>query len=69
VAIRICGGRLARRPIVLIALRQEHSKPGRIGVALNATGVRLDIRRPSCGETLPDRLADHDGVVVFGGSK
>jgi GMP synthase (glutamine-hydrolysing) len=29
--------------------------------------IRLDIRRPSCGEPLPDTLADHDSVVVFGG--
>ena len=29
--------------------------------------VRLDIRRPSLGEPLPETLADHDGVVVFGG--
>lgn len=60
-------GSLARRPTVLIVLHQEHSTPGRIGIALKAMNVRLDIRRPSCGEPLPDRLADHDGVVVFGG--
>ena len=60
-------GSLARRPTVLIVLHQEHSTPGRIGVALKAMDVRLDIRRPSFGEPLPDRLADHDGVVVFGG--
>jgi GMP synthase (glutamine-hydrolysing) len=45
----------------------DHSTPGRIGIALKAMDVRLDIRRPSCGEQLPDRLADHDAVVVFGG--
>ena len=60
-------GNLARRPTVLIVLHHEHSTPGRIGIALKAMEVRLDIRRPSCGEPLPDRLADHDGVVVFGG--
>ena len=61
-------GSLARRPTVLIVLHQEHSTPGRIGLALKAMGVRLDIRRPSCGEPLPgDVLADHDGVVAFGG--
>ena len=60
-------GSLARRRTVLIVLQQEHSTPGRIGVALKAMDVRLDIRRPSCGEQLPDRLADHDAVVVFGG--
>jgi GMP synthase-like glutamine amidotransferase len=60
-------GNLARRPTVLIVLHQEHSTPGRIGIALKAMEVRLDIRRRICGEPLPDRLADHDGVVVFGG--
>src|SRR6201999_1409669 len=58
---------LARRPIVLIVLHQEHSTPGRVGLALKAMGVRLDIRRPSLGEPLPPTLARHDGVVVFGG--
>jgi GMP synthase (glutamine-hydrolysing) len=60
-------GSLARRPSVLIVLHQEHSTPGRVGAALKGMGARLDIRRPSCGEPLPDKLADHDGVVVFGG--
>jgi GMP synthase (glutamine-hydrolysing) len=60
-------GNLARRPTVLLVLHQEHSTPGRIGIALKAMEVRLDIRRRICGEPLPDRLADHDGVVVFGG--
>jgi GMP synthase (glutamine-hydrolysing) len=41
---------------------------GRAGVAVKAMDVRLDVRRPSCGEPLPDTLADHDGLVVFGGS-
>src|SRR6202161_5002877 len=60
-------GSLTRRPTVLIVLHQEHSTPGRVGVALKAMDVRLDVRRPSCGEPLPNTLADHDGVVVFGG--
>ena len=46
---------VARRPIVLIVLHQEHSTPGRVGLALKATGVRLDIRRPCLGEPLPRR--------------
>jgi GMP synthase (glutamine-hydrolysing) len=60
-------GSPARRPTVLMVLHQEHSTPGRVGAALKAMNVRLDIRRPSCGEPLPETLADHDGVVVFGG--
>jgi len=58
---------LARRPTVLIVLHQEHSTPGRIGAVLRAMDVRLDIRRPSLGEPLPETLAGHDGVIVFGG--
>ena len=57
----------ARRPVVLIVMHQEHSTPGRIGQALKAMGARLDIRRPSLDEPLPKTLADHDGVIVFGG--
>ncbi|SRR5271157_2160386 len=58
---------VARRPTALIVLHQEHSTPGRVGFALRAMDVRLDIRRPSFGEPLPKSLAEHDGVVVFGG--
>ena len=57
----------ARRPTVLMVLHQEHSTPGRVGLALKAMGVRLDIRRPSFGEPLPATLKDHAGAVVFGG--
>ncbi len=58
---------VARRPTVLILLHQEHSTPGRVGAVLKAMGARLDIRRPSLDDPLPAQLADHDGVVVFGG--
>jgi GMP synthase (glutamine-hydrolysing) len=57
----------ARRPNVLIVLHQEHSTPGRVGLALRAMGARLDIRRPSLDEPLPKTLAAHDGAIVFGG--
>jgi GMP synthase (glutamine-hydrolysing) len=57
----------ARRPTVLIVMHQEHSTPGRVGLALRAMGARLDIRRPSLGEPLPKTLAGHEGVVIFGG--
>ena len=57
---------LVRRPTVLIVLHQEHSTPGRVGLALKAMGVNrhppAELRRP-----LPETLADHAGVVVFGG--
>lgn len=57
----------ARPPVVLIVLHQEHSTPGRVGLALRAMGARLDIRRPCLDEPLPKTLSDHDGVIVFGG--
>ncbi|MGD0641175.1 MAG: glutamine amidotransferase [Roseiarcus sp.] len=57
----------ARRKTILTILHQGHSTPGRIGAGLNALGARLDVRRPSCGDPLPRTLADHDGVMVFGG--
>jgi len=55
------------RKKVLIVMHQAHSTPGRIGCYLTARGARLDIRRPSLGEPLPETLDEHDGVVVFGG--
>jgi GMP synthase (glutamine-hydrolysing) len=55
-----------KRPI-LIVLHQEHSTPGRVGLRLQARGYRLDVRRPRFGDPLPETLADHGGVVIFGG--
>ena len=52
---------------VLVVLHQETSTPGRVGQILEAAGVRLDIRRPVLGETLPGTLDGHRGAVVFGG--
>ena len=52
---------------VLIVLHQEHSTPGRVGQMLEARGLRLDIRRPALGQKLPETLANHAGVVIFGG--
>jgi GMP synthase (glutamine-hydrolysing) len=52
---------------VLIVLHQQQSTPGRIGHYLQARGIPLDIRRPACGDPLPDTLAAHAGAVIFGG--
>jgi GMP synthase (glutamine-hydrolysing) len=54
-------------PPVLIILHQEHSSPGRIGLALKSRGIPLDIRRPRFDDPLPKTLKDHAGVVIFGG--
>ncbi len=58
--------RVGRKKVLLI-LHQDRSTPGRVGAVLNALDARLDIRRPSLEEPLPKTLADHDGVMVFGG--
>ncbi|MCC7348760.1 MAG: glutamine amidotransferase [Variibacter sp.] len=52
---------------VLIVLHQEHSTPGRVGLALERLGHRLDIRRPRFDDPLPETLEHHAGAVVFGG--
>ncbi len=52
---------------VLIVLHQESSTPGRVGNALRALGLGLDIRRPRFGDPLPDTLDEHAGAVIFGG--
>lgn len=52
---------------VLIVLHQETSTPGRVGRLLQERGHALDIRRPPCGDPLPDTLAGHAGAVIFGG--
>lgn len=55
------------KPPVLIVLHQETSTPGRVGNALRRLGYPLDIRRPRFGEQLPETMAEHAGVAVFGG--
>jgi GMP synthase (glutamine-hydrolysing) len=52
---------------VLVVLHQECSTPGRVGNALRALGLRLDIRRPRFGDALPETLDHHAGAVIFGG--
>ncbi len=52
---------------MLIILHQELSTPGRVGHYLHARGYPLDIRRPALGDPLPETLAGHRAIVVFGG--
>ncbi len=52
---------------IAVVVHQEHSDPGRIGAALSGRGYALDICRHACGDPLPERLDDYDGVGVFGG--
>ena len=53
----------------LLVIQVDDSDPiSRLGDWLEAAGVELDVRALDRGETLPDDLAEHDGVVVLGGS-
>jgi GMP synthase (glutamine-hydrolysing) len=52
---------------ILIILHSETSSPGRVGIMLKEKGLRLDIRRPCLGDTLPETLAEHEGAAIFGG--
>ncbi len=52
---------------VLIVLHQEHSTAGRLGRRLAERGFKLDVRRPRFGDPLPETLAEHAGVAIFGG--
>ncbi len=52
---------------ILVVLHQETSSPGRVGLMLQDMGYELDICRPPLGQELPNTLADHTGVVMFGG--
>ncbi len=56
-----------KKPRILIVMHQETSSPGRVGHLLLESGFDLDMRRPPLGDPLPETLADHAGVVVFGG--
>jgi GMP synthase (glutamine-hydrolysing) len=52
---------------VLIVLHQEHSTPGRIGLAVQQLGYTLDMRRPRFGDALPATMAEHSAAIIFGG--
>jgi GMP synthase (glutamine-hydrolysing) len=52
---------------ILLILHQEGSTPGRIGMMLRERGYGLDIRRPRFGDPLPETMAEHAGVIIFGG--
>ncbi|MGE0764824.1 MAG: hypothetical protein AB7L90_00015 [Hyphomicrobiaceae bacterium] len=52
---------------VLLVLHQHHSNPGHVGQWFRRNGYGLDVRRHFNGEALPETLAEHSGVVIFGG--
>src|SRR5262249_13460424 len=52
---------------VLIVLHQEPSVPCRIRQYLRHRRCALEVRGPRYDDPLPKTLADHTGVVIFGG--
>lgn len=58
---------LTKKNPILLILHQKNSSAGRVGPRLKASGYPLDIRRPRFGDTLPETLCEHAGVIVFGG--
>lgn len=51
----------------LLIVHQRMSDPGRVGELLMARGLRLDVRCPQMGHSLPCCLDDYALVAVFGG--
>jgi GMP synthase (glutamine-hydrolysing) len=56
------------RPRILVVQHEDICPPGWVGEWLVEAGADLDLRRPYAGGDLPATLADHDGLVVLGGS-
>ncbi|MEY9872488.1 GMP synthase (glutamine-hydrolyzing) [Streptacidiphilus sp. MAP12-33] len=53
---------------ILVVQHEDGTGPGIVGAALEAVGLRLDLRHPWAGEALPASLAGHDGLLVLGGA-
>ncbi|SEM03294.1 type 1 glutamine amidotransferase [Streptacidiphilus jiangxiensis] len=53
---------------ILVVQHEDGTGPGIVGEALEAAGLRLDLRHPWAGKALPDSLADHDALLVLGGA-
>ncbi|MER6913421.1 type 1 glutamine amidotransferase [Streptomyces sp. NPDC000594] len=58
----------ASRPRVLVVQHEEGAGPGLVGAELEGAGLELHIARPWTGAALPATLADHQGLLVLGGS-
>ncbi|MGF1480216.1 MAG: glutamine amidotransferase [Cyanophyceae cyanobacterium] len=52
---------------ILIVVHQATSTPGLVGKLLQTRGYELDIRKPSLGDRLPETMAEHEAVIIFGG--
>ena len=51
----------------LVVTHTPSESPGTLGEWLPAAGLELDVAEPWNGEALPERVADHDALIVMGG--
>lgn len=54
-------------PRILVVQHEEQCPPAWFGLWLAEAGCALDVRRPDLGESLPDDLTGHHGLLVLGG--
>ncbi len=53
---------------MLVFHRTSACLPGRVGDWLRGAGIAFHVRTAQLGDPLPPNLADHDGLLVLGGS-
>lgn len=53
-------------PCVLVVQHEDTCPVDRLGAWLDEAGVRVELRRPYAGDTVPERV-EQDGLVVLGG--
>jgi GMP synthase-like glutamine amidotransferase len=53
---------------ILVVQHEDGTGPGLVGAVLEADGLRLEVRHPWAGETLPASLAGYAGLLVLGGA-
>ena len=51
----------------LIILHQQRSSYGDVGIKLKERGFKIDIKKPSLGDKLPENMNDHDVAIIYGG--
>ena len=51
----------------LIILHQRRSSIGDVGFKLKQRGYKIDVRKPTLGEKLPNNMDHHDVAIIYGG--
>ncbi|MCW2620812.1 MAG: synthase [Frankiales bacterium] len=59
--------RTSPRRLALVVQHTDSESPGTFAEWLPAAGLDLDVVRPYAGDPLPDRVRDHDALIVLGG--